>query len=317
MKFKIEYLILIIIIAALGSYLALHTSDRTLYELPELPAIEAKNLTRIEIAKADGTFAVVKKDGTWHIEPGDYTADGKKADDMVGALANLAVTALVSESESYERYGLGDDRRISVKAWTGDALARDIQIGKTAPTYNHTFVRLAGSDKVFHARGAFRRTFDLSRDDLRDKKVMAFDAGTIEEITITRKGTTERFTRTLAPPAEGTAEPEGGEGKTAWKNAAGDALDGPRMEAFLADLASLECESFLEESAKEEFTDPVVALTLKGAGEYRLTIYPKDQDADENVPAVSSEAGEPFLLAGHRVESLREAIDGLTGTAAD
>ena len=315
MKLKIEYLILLIVIAALIAYLALHKSDRTLYELPQLPAIGAQDISRLEIAKAGETIVVKKQDDAWHIEPGDHAADGTKIRDMVDVLGNLAVTALVSESGSYERYDLNDDRKIAVKAWAGGTVRRDFYIGKTAPTYHHTFVRLAGNDNVFHARGDFRRTFDLSRDDLRDKTVMAFDAGDIQEISITRKGITERFTQVPLPrdaSSEGTAEPQSSEGASAWKNSRGAEIDGSRVEALLSDLSSLKCESYLEGKRKADFADPIITLMLKGTREYLLTIYRKEEEADEGVPALSSATGEPFLLTDQRIESLQTAIDGLT-----
>jgi hypothetical protein len=207
-----------------------------------------------------------------------------------------------------------DDREIVVKAWTGETMGRQITIGKTAPTYHHTFIRLAGHEGIFHARGDFRRTFDLSRDDLRDKTVMAFDVGEIQEVSITRKGITERFARTQIPreaSAERTAEPQSGGGQYVWKNSRGEEIDGSRVEALLSDLSSLKCESYLAGKRKADFTDPVMTLLLKGTREYLLAVYPKAQEADEGVPALSSAADDPFLLADQRIESMQAAIDGL------
>jgi len=318
MKVKIEYLILLIVIAALAAYLALHKPDRTLYELPELPAIAAQDISRLEITKGGETIVVKKRDDGWYIEPAGHPADGNRIRDMIDLLETLTVTALVSESGSYERYDLTDDGKIAVKAWTGETVRRDFSVGKTAPTYHHTFVRLTGNDNVFHARGDFRRTFDLSRDDLRDKTVMTFDTGNIQEISITRKGITERFARapiTREARTEGTAEPHGGEEEHAWKNSRGDEIDGSRVEALLSDLSSLKCDSYLEGRKQGDFTDPVIALTLKGTREHQLTIYGKETETDEGVPALSSAADGPFLLTDQRIESLQAAIDGLVETA--
>ena len=46
MKIKKEYIILAIIIIALSVYLVMRRSDRTLYELPEIPQVSQKEITR-------------------------------------------------------------------------------------------------------------------------------------------------------------------------------------------------------------------------------------------------------------------------------
>ena len=51
MKTKKEYIILAIIIIALSVYLVMRRSDRTLYELPEIPQVSQKEITRLEITR--------------------------------------------------------------------------------------------------------------------------------------------------------------------------------------------------------------------------------------------------------------------------
>jgi hypothetical protein len=51
MKVKKEYLILILIIAALSIYLLIRNSDRTLYQLPELDGLKQSDISKIEISK--------------------------------------------------------------------------------------------------------------------------------------------------------------------------------------------------------------------------------------------------------------------------
>ena len=48
MKFKKEYLILILIIAALLAYLFMRSADRTFYELPPIASLEQNQITKIE-----------------------------------------------------------------------------------------------------------------------------------------------------------------------------------------------------------------------------------------------------------------------------
>ena len=169
MKIKKEYIILAIIIIALSVYLVMRRGDRTLYELPEIPEISQKEITRLQITKGKTVIDLNKKDNRWYIAPQEYPADDNKVKNMLDNIEKLTLTALVSESKNYNLYDLSGEDRINVKAWQGDSLKRDIDVGKTASSYRHTFVKMAGDDRVFHARGNFRNTFDFSVDDLRNK----------------------------------------------------------------------------------------------------------------------------------------------------
>ena len=60
---------------------------------------------------------------------------------MLSAIENLTLTALVSESKNYNLYDLNEEKRINVKAWQGENLKRDVDLGKTASSFRHTFVK--------------------------------------------------------------------------------------------------------------------------------------------------------------------------------
>ena len=106
---------------------------------------------------------------------------------MLDNIEKLTLTALVSESKNYNRYDLSGEAKINVKAWQGDSLKRDIDVGKTASSFRHTFVKTAGDDRVFHARGNFRNTFDTTVDDLRDKTILTYTPSDIQQIQITQE----------------------------------------------------------------------------------------------------------------------------------
>jgi hypothetical protein len=76
------------------------------------------------------------------------------AQEMLDTLGGLTLTALVSESKNYALYELDDAQKANVKAWQGDQLKRDVDVGKAAPSFRHTFVRLAGDDRD---KAAFRQ----------------------------------------------------------------------------------------------------------------------------------------------------------------
>ena len=83
MKIKKEYIILAIIIVALSVYLVMRRGDRTLYELPEMPQVSQKEITRLEITKGKTIIDLNKKDNSWQIAPKEYPADADKVNSML------------------------------------------------------------------------------------------------------------------------------------------------------------------------------------------------------------------------------------------
>jgi hypothetical protein len=317
MKLKKEYFILAAILAALVLYLALHRSNRTNYQLPELPVVPEKQISKLEITTAGKSIVLNKKDDAWSIEPKGYPADPAKVKSMLSVIEKLKLTALVSESKNYERYDLGNDKKIHVKAWEGDTLARDFDIGKTAPTYQHTFVKLAGDPDVYHAREDFRRKFDQSVSDLRDKIVMSYAKNTIGEITLVNDKKTASFYRKEIPEtspgkketaAQAAKEPKA---KTVWEDAKGQITNPSKIGSLMNFLNHLECEKYIEGSKKEDFKNPIYAVSLKGEKEHSLSIFAKKDKKDENYAAISSENDYPFFLSASQVDGIKSKIDDL------
>ena len=212
MKLKKEYFFIAIAIVLLVGYLSVRKTDRTEYRLPAIAKVAASDITRIEIARQDGTVVLEKKDTKWRIQPQGYPADSGKVNAMLDDLEKLSLTALVSESKSYSRYDLEPDKAIHVKAWAGEELKRDIQIGKPAPTFQHTFVRVGDAPEVYHAQQNLKTAFDQTADKLRDKTVLAFSLEEVKEIAITKEGkqTVIRKSEIAPPPAAPAPAPAEG-----------------------------------------------------------------------------------------------------------
>jgi hypothetical protein len=83
MKLKKEYFILAAILVALILYLALHRSNRTNYQLPELSEVSGKHISKLEITTAGNSIIFNKKDNTWHIEPKGYRVDSTKVKNIL------------------------------------------------------------------------------------------------------------------------------------------------------------------------------------------------------------------------------------------
>lgn len=315
MKLKKEYLIPIAILTALILYLVLHQSNRTHYQLTELPAVPEKQISKLEITMTDNVIILNKKDNTWHIEPNGYLADSTKVKSMLSVIEKLKLTALVSESKNYIRYDLGGDKNIHVKAWMGKTLGSDFYIGKTAPTFQHTFVKLANDPNVYHAGEDFRRKFDLTVDDLRDKIVLSFEQNTIREIKLVHeKNTIALHQKEIAETPQDKKDQadnasEGSKPKIVWENTKGQTVDSSTVDSLLSFLNRLECEQYINDVNKADFNNPAYSVILKGEAEYSLSIFSKKDEEAKNYPAVSSQNDDPFSLSDTQVDSIKSKLD--------
>jgi hypothetical protein len=316
MNLKKEYLWLLVIIAVLCGYLIWQRQEQTAYRLPELPAVAAEILTRIEIDRAGEPQIHLKRvDDGWRIGPEDYLADQDKVNGIIEAVASVRLTALVSEARSYERYDLDEAHRIRVRAWAGDSLKRDLTIGKSASTYRHTFIAVADDPNVYHAREDFRGRFDRTVDQLRDKRVLSFRKNEIRALSL-QTGAAQALRFTLQPPDQPSPETEArpGAAPSLWRNAAGQPADGAIIDEILGSLATLECAAYLYDRAKTDMEKkaPAYTLVLEGEKPLRLILFAPEGDEAQRA-GISSENDYPFLLSAFLSRELPQQIDRLSG----
>jgi hypothetical protein len=316
MKLKKEYIFIALAIVLLIGYLSVRETDRTEYQLPAIAKVAATDITRIEIARQDAAVVLEKKDSKWQIQPQGYPADSGKVTAMLEDLEKLSLTALVSESKSYTRYDLEPDKVIHVKAWAGEALMRDIQIGKPAPTFQHTFVRIGDGPDVYHAQQNLKTAFDQTADKLRDKIVLAFSPEEVKEIDITHEGKQTVIRKSEASPPPAAPSPASAEGappadaaavkadETPWITDQGKAADLSKMNRLLSTLSHLSCESYLEGKSISDFSNPISSIVIKGKKDYTLTVYDKTGKEATGYPASSSETGSVFTLPDRQAEPL-------------
>lgn len=317
MKIKKEYIILAGIIILSVLYLILHETDRELYKLPNISIIESKDITKLEIKRPNDSTILNKKDNKWYIEPEDYLADQQGIKAILDVIDDLTVTALVSESKNFIRYNLSEDRKIIVKAWAGNTLQRIFEIGKSAPTHQHTFVHLIDDPNIYHARGNFRRKFDKSAENLRDKTVLTLDKKQIQKMEITKgKVSSEYIYKTIAaeteekqiedaPDAKKTAP------KMEWKTADNKEVDETMMNRLLDLFVNLKCTRYIYDKTKEDFKDPVYTFKIDGIKDVSLSLFDEIEKDITLYPAISSENDYPFYLSDSHGKNIIEKIDKL------
>jgi hypothetical protein len=244
---------------------------------------------------------------------------------MLKAIKDLELTALVSESENYNRYELDEDQKINVKASQGSNLKMDIDVGKTASSFRHTFVRPAGEDRVFHAQGNLKNAFDVTVDSLRDKVVLTLKPADIQQLNVKKDQQSLAFNRAQAPvevkapateenTAEKNTEAPTPAPKQTWQADGGLPVNESALNQLLNAVANLRCEKFIDDRKKEDYTSPLFSLEMKGVQDYSLSIFAKAAENDPNFPAVSSASEYPFLLSTNQVDRIMKEPSALLQT---
>ena len=319
MKSKKEYIILGVIIAALIAYLAIHKTDRTHYELPVIEQLKDADITSIKITKELEIVELKKKDDMWLIFPEKFLADKGKIDPMVDVIKKLTVTAMVSEAESYPRYELDSENKICIQAGSDGNILRTFDIGKSAPSNRHTFIKLPKDKRVYHARENFRSKFDQTKDDLRDKNVLSIEKSEIQQVEIKDKDGHLVLGMQQKPveveiEVEAGSEPEPTDGKKTltkniapeliWQDADGNPVKESDINNLFNNVSELQCQSFITDKSKTDFTDPIYTLTLTGTKTYSLSIFEKINEDDDAYPAISSENDYPFMLPAYKMDNM-------------
>jgi len=314
MKIKKEAVILAVIIIGLSFYLVLHQQDRAHYTLPTIPEMPEADVSKIEIFKPDATIVLERKDDQWILSPGGYSADKGKVESMLDIISGLTLTALVSESKSYDRYDLNEGKRITVKAWAGESLERAFEIGKAAPSFSHTFVKIAGDHRVYHARANFRARFDQTLDHLRDQSVLEFKGAEIQRVQISDRDTSLSLMRQNVPVEVKTKQAgESTAPKGAWiaEGQEEGRVDESKVERLLATLSNLKCSAYVKDNNKGDFGNRLYSVELKGTQTYTLQIFEKLNAEEKRYPATSSQNDSPFFLSDYLAGQIMVPVEEL------
>jgi hypothetical protein len=328
MKFKKEYLILLLIIAALSTYLMMRSRNQTHYELPRPAQADSQKVDRLVITKNGQSFDLNKKDDQWSVGPEAYAADSVKVKNMVKAAVDLTITDLISESGNYERYDLTDDSKIDVQAFEGGKMVRNFSVGKAAPTHQHTFVRLSDDPKVYNARGQLNHTFDHTISNLRDLTVLSFDKDAITDMMIRKGDQSMTLAKKEIAPEEkpqSSDKPKEEEKKDAdappkpkpqpqWQGPDGKPADRPAVQRLLNDFSNFKCNAYMADDAAKDLKDktPRWTLTFKAGKEsHSLSVFDQADSKATEIPALSSSGPYAFTINKSREESIEKKIDKL------
>lgn len=273
--------VLAVVLAALAAYIFLVDSRMPVGGDTAEPAafdVTADDIQEIAVTALDGfTSRLRREDGAWRlVEPVDAAADAAVASTVAGSLASLEIQRVIAEETAdLQAYAL-DPPRLEIAFRAGEGTLRRLQIGSATPAGDNLYARLADENRVFLVASFLEGTFNRTSFDLRDKRVLVFDAAATESFSVAADGVTQRFAR--QDGSWSIAEPFEARGDHAAIDALVASLSSGRMQEVAAeDPADLALYG-LDQPAltAATVTGGVSATLLLGAADEDGAIYAKD-----------------------------------------
>ena len=148
------------------------------------PGVEASAIGQVELTTSDGKRArLERRDSEWHLAaPLETAADSFAADAIASALAQLGSEAVYESPQPLAVYGLEDESHdLQFKA--GDA-SHQLRLGKNTPVGGNRYAMVPGQTRVYTVQAPAANALTKSLDDLREKRLLRFDAGSARRVSL-------------------------------------------------------------------------------------------------------------------------------------
>ena len=165
---------------------------------PKVLDIKPADVVRIKIAKRDGQELVLSKNasGKWQItSPKALAADQDAVSSLLSSLSPLNSDRLLEEKATdLNAYGLAKPAA-EISVTEKNNKSEDLLVGDDTPTSSGAYVAVKGDPRLFVIASYNKTALDKSENDLRDKRLLAFDAEKLSRVELKAKKETIEFGR--------------------------------------------------------------------------------------------------------------------------
>jgi len=127
----------------------------------------AEPVDSIEITRSGfPPLTLIRSADMWYVGEPQYQADPDLAKSLVDAVSTIKILGTVSANATQGEWGLEEQSRIVVKAFTGTKDVRTIHIGKTAVTSRQSYAQMDGAERVVLVDGNLHDLFGKTREEL-------------------------------------------------------------------------------------------------------------------------------------------------------
>jgi len=184
----------------------------------KLLSVPGDQFQEIEIRKRDGeTIRLQRFDSKWQIAgPKPLRTDPEAISNLLSSLSSLSSDRTVEEkATSLDQFGL---TRPTIELSVGDKNNRTVKIlmGDQTPAGTAVYAAIAGDPRVFAISSYKRNNFDKSTNDLRDRRMLVFDADKLSRVELQSKKQSIEFGRDkdhwqIVKPSSFRADPSAAE----------------------------------------------------------------------------------------------------------
>jgi len=287
MKIRKNIIVPIAAIIILGSYLIFNTTGKMNYKIPEFKSIQSGTINSIEIKSEKGTINLYSDNGIWKLNPESLRAESSKINEMLTFLENPQFIDMVSDTKNYQNYGLEKGKFVDIKAMVKESAdnnpVRELYLGDLNESRRFAFIRTPDNKAVFTVKENIKKLFDVSENDLLDKKILNFDSTKIDKIEVISNNIKTIINKSVDSDS-----------KDIWKTDKGAELDSKAVGQSLRYLANSRFESY---SPTGENRGKGNIFTINLYNDNTLNSFTITRKNDSNYSAYSSYAGKDFILA--------------------
>jgi flagellar basal body-associated protein FliL len=197
--------VLVVVVIIIEGPLSERSKKEAAKESILFPGFETDQVSSVDIKTQDKEVKLKKEDNTWVVATaGNYPADPKSIEDMLGKVRDLKSTLTASKSADKHSQFEVDESGVEVTMLgTGEKALAHFFVGKMGPDYISTYVRKADQDEVLLVGEYLRGVFDKGARGWRDRTVFDFDASQVQTLTLVSKLEADDF----AEQKEETTDP--------------------------------------------------------------------------------------------------------------
>jgi hypothetical protein len=187
----LRILVLAVLVAALGGYLYYYEVPQAQKEAEKekLVGVADDAVTGIELAYADRTIGLAKRDAGWRLtKPVDAPADEPVVKALLTAITGAQVQKSLDElPPDLAPFGL-DKPATTITLTVKDGTVLPIRIGKNTTIGAKTYVRKGDEPKIYLTASTIQTSVNKQVRDLRDKQLLTFKDEDVQRIGIAKAG---------------------------------------------------------------------------------------------------------------------------------
>lgn len=242
---------------------------------------------------------IYKENGTWVLGDKKYPANETKVQNLVNDVKEIKLLGTASSSQkNAERYGLGDEEKILVKAFAGEKLLRTISVGKNTSTNSQSYICVDDKNSIYLAQNALHTNFSVDLDSLRKTEIFNFDSNSVLELDLSSSKGNFVLAKNIAQGSSEVSESSWNLVKSENSELKeGDVLDNQKVESWIKSISNLQASKWLSDDFVLPQSADVSLKIITSTKTYSVDLYLQDDEQD--VTVFSSESPYAFKIQSY------------------